>query len=106
MQKKIVLPDFEAALATIAIGIKTKHSTNARVLAELIRCSENGCISQPEQAAPQIQKRLNISNESYKAAIAKLKKLKLINRDDGDINLEPLVQRCDSLLVQKAVSQF
>ncbi len=79
--------DFELTMAGILVADVTVPVTSVRLLAELIRCSENGRVERPTQVGPQLQKHLGISAVNYRAAMNKLAKLNLIERKYGEIYL-------------------
>lgn len=89
MNKTLEVKSIELTLASLAINIKSKPSTTALVMAELIKASDCGVITHPAIAGNNICKTLSLTPENYRAAIAKLTKLKLIVRDQSCVFLLP-----------------
>lgn len=87
--KTLEVDNIEFVLATLAISIKAKPSTTTLVLSELIKASDQGVITHPAIAGTNICLALSISPENYRAAIAKLTRLKLIVRDQSCVFLIP-----------------
>lgn len=92
MNKSLIIPDINIAMASIAISIQTPPSTTTLVLSEIIRLSDNGIILHPSQISSEVCTNLKISYENYRAALSKLTKLKLITRDQGILILSPIIK--------------
>ncbi len=92
MNKTLKVPDLELITAIIGIAVKSEASTTQLVLAEIIRASDGGVITQPSQLQPAICKQLGITPVNYRRVIAQLTEMKLITRDQSMILLDPLIR--------------
>lgn len=101
MNKTLEVKNIELVLASLAINIKSKPSTTALVLSELIKASDHGIITHPSIAGTQICKILSLTSENYRAAISKLTKLKIIVRDQSCVFLIPSLRPPHTAIVIK-----
>lgn len=90
--KHIESKDVNILMAIIAIGIKSRPSTMALVLKEIIDLSENAMIEKTAALSPFITKKLSISDNNYRAALHKLYKMKLLVKKSGVIFLAPTIR--------------
>lgn len=103
MKKTLHVQNINTTLATIAMNIKSKPSTTILVLSELISASDNGIITHPAIVGNSIRKTLSISEENYRASIAKLTKLKLIVRDQSTLFLSVSIRPPFSDIIIKQI---
>lgn len=100
--KRIEYENLDLIVASIAVSFKSKPSTNVLVLSELIRLSKHARVNHSYNLAPYISERLKITKESYRAAISKLYKMKLITREGDIIYLSPIVRTpFDEIVITK-----
>ena len=90
--KNIESKDVNILMAIIAIGIRSRPSTMAQVLAKIMAVSENAMVDKPSALSPHITKKLKMSDNNYRATLHKLYKMKLLFKQNGVIYLTPLVK--------------
>lgn len=92
LSKTIETKNINILMAIIAIGIKTKPTTMAKVLSEIISLSENAQITNVEPLSKYVTKKLGISHEVYRASLHKLYKMKLLVKTGGVLYLAPVIK--------------
>ncbi len=98
------LPFFIAGAAISNFELQNKKaSTHHLILAELINLSdhETSTVYQTDKATTEICKKLEITPDVFRQAIAKLKKMGLITREENNFVL-PVICRNTSLIIIKS----